>query len=282
LTPGNGSASSETFRDIALDALSAVENQSDFILTHGLSPPSFLKVHPPRSARRKSLISSFKPKPAFLYIHPNALLNAEANSQNHLYLLKCPGCSRTSFTSLQGLLNHARLTHSLEWGTHDECIRACAIPDNDLDVENGTEVRLGPGGILPALQTIFKIAVGATQNKGEEDPNTTKNTTAPSNNEGSSQASSHLIQTLGLHEDSPALAPFLGKQATRRQINVFDTTEELDLETLGTTARQAYCFKMTLASRNFREDLISENFQTNVVENGNNSNHTLTELVSNS
>jgi len=200
--------------------------------------------------------------------------------------LKMPGCSRTSFTSLQGLLNHARLTHSLEWGTHDECIRACAIPDNDMDVENGIEVGLGPGGILPALQTIFKMAVGATQNNGEEDPNTTENTVTLSDNEGSPQEGSHLIQTLGLHSDSPALAPFLGKEAIRRQINVFDTTEELDLETLSTTTCQMRSYKMTFASRNFTEHLRSENIQAitqeNGVENRYHSDHNFVELVSNS
>ena len=228
-----------------------MENQSEYILTHGPAAPPALNVHLPRPAPRKSLISSNKPKPAFLYIRTNAFLNAEGNGQNHVHLLKCPGCSRTSFTSLQGLLNHARLTHNLEWGTHDECVRACAVPDNDLDVGNGTEVVLGPGGILPGLRTIFQMAVGA---KGKEDPSDTNNAAIILDNE-SSKASSHLIQTLGLHEDSPALASFLGKEAVRRQINVFDTSEELDLENLNASSRQIRSYKMSFASRNFTEDL---------------------------
>lgn len=256
-----------------------MEGQSEYILAHGPAVPPSFNVYLPRPAPRKSLVSSTKPKPAFLYIRTNALLNDEENDQNHMYLLKCPGCSRTSFTSLQGLLNHARLTHSLEWGTHDECIRACAVPDNDLDVGNGTEVGLGPGGILPGLRTIFQMAVGAKQSKGKENPSDTNNAATVLDNE-SSKSGSHLIQTLGLHEDSPALASFLGKEAVRRQINVFDTTEELDMEILSTNSRQIRPYKMSFASRNFTEDFATETTQDIGVENGNHSDVTSVELVS--
>ncbi|KIM40462.1 hypothetical protein M413DRAFT_161899 [Hebeloma cylindrosporum] len=271
IAKGNGNASGDTFRGVALDALSVVEGQSEYILTHGPAAPPSLNIHLPRPAPRKSLVSSIKPKPAFLYLRTNALINAEENDQNHLYLLKCPGCSRTSFTSLQGLLNHARLTHSLEWGTHDECIRACAVPDNDLDVGNGTEVALGPGGSLPGLRTIFQMAVGATQNRVKEDPHDANNKATILDNEASSKAGSHLIQTLGLHEDTPALASFLGKEAVRRQINVFDTNEEIDLENFNTSSHQIRPYKMSFASRNFKEDLGTETTQRIGVESVNHS-----------
>jgi hypothetical protein len=148
-----------------------------------------------------------------------------------------------------------------------------------LDVGNGTEVGLGPGGILPGLRTIFQMAVGAKQNKGKEDPSDASNAVTVLDNE-SSKAGSHLIQTLGLHEDSPALASFLGKEAVRRQINVFDTTEDLDLESLNTSSRQIRPYKMSFASRNFKEDLGTKTTQDIGVENGNHSDVRSAEPVS--
>ena len=55
--------------------------------------------------------------------------------ESEFLILKCPVCSTTTFTSLQGLLNHARISHALEWGTHEECVRACATVDPDFNVQ---------------------------------------------------------------------------------------------------------------------------------------------------
>jgi hypothetical protein len=41
---------------------------------------------------------------------------------------------------------------------------------------------------------------------------------------------SHLTRTLGLHKDTPALAPFLGKQAARRGIREFDNGGVVDID----------------------------------------------------
>ena len=143
-------------------------------------------------------------KPAFLYLRSTSLPEHERDEAHHLYLLKCPTCHRTAFTSLQGLLNHARLTHALEWGTHDDCIRACAVPDNDLDPEAGVEVGLGPSGILPGLRSIFQMAVQKPEDAED------------------------LNQSLGIHEDTPALAPYLGKTVTKRAIKVWDEQVDVD------------------------------------------------------
>jgi hypothetical protein len=132
---------------------------------------------------------------------------------------------RISFSSLQGLLNHARLAHNLEWGTHDECIRACAVPGNGTEVEGGVEVGLGPMGVLPGLRTIFQMAVGAHENLQGESIIIASNSQSPS-------MAPHLTQTLGLHEDSTTLAPYLGKQALRREIRVWDEDKHVDIETL--------------------------------------------------
>ncbi|KAF8958354.1 hypothetical protein BDZ97DRAFT_62449 [Flammula alnicola] len=263
-------ASQETFRSVALDALSVLESPSLHILGQDPTPPPLPPHLIPRPPPRKAFPSSFKPKPSFLYTRSNPVVNAERTGHRHLYILKCPGCSRTTFTSLQGLLNHARLTHNLEWGTHDECIRACAVVDNDLDVEAGIEVALGPSGVLPGLRTIFQMAVGA-QNRGKESLVGLQTTSKPTENQDLPPAGNHLNRTLGLHEDSPSLAPFLGKEAIRRQIKVWDEDEEIDVENghgsdLQGKPQPKRPWKMPFAPRNF-----AENFNLEPVNNINES-----------
>lgn len=180
-----------------------------------------------RPPRRTNL--PFAKTKSFLYIRSSALgLTPSRDGPTYFYRLQCPECLRISFSSLQGLLNHARLAHNLEWGTHDECIRACAVPGNESDIEGGVEVGLGPTGVLPGLRTIFQMAVGAHNFQEEvqgESVMTTTNSQTPS-------MAPHLTQTLGLHEDSATLAPYLGKQAIRREIRVWDEDNEVDIEAL--------------------------------------------------
>ncbi|KAF8170097.1 hypothetical protein BJ912DRAFT_861486 [Pholiota molesta] len=252
---GNGSASQETFRNVAMDALLSLERPSHCILSRDPTPPFNTSNRPARPSPKKLYPPNFKPKSSFLYTRSNPAVQQEG-SHNHLYILRCPGCSKTTFTSLQGLLNHARLTHGLEWGTHDACIRACAVLDNDLDEEAGIEVGTGPAGVLPGLQTIFQMAVGGQSrgNGGVE-----RNTGSEAQNNGGSTDGSHLNQTLGLHEDSPSLAPFLGKEAIRRQIKVWDEDSDIDLEiNKELTQSLKRPWKMSFTDRNLAEPLILE------------------------
>ena len=202
-----------------LATLSITESSSECILAPEPRGPPSQYIRPPR----KSNLPITKTR-SFLYIRSSALALG-TQGRNDLYRLQCPECLRLSFSSLQGLLNHARLAHNLEWGTHDECIRACAVPGNETDVEGGVEVGLGPTGVLPGLRTIFQMAVGAQENLHGESfiiaSNTQSSSTAP-----------HLTQTLGLHENSATLAPYLGKQALRREIRVWDDDKHVDIETL--------------------------------------------------
>ncbi|KAF8896450.1 hypothetical protein BD779DRAFT_1796826 [Infundibulicybe gibba] len=217
--PRDGSESHD-YRDLALDTLATIDAPCDILFGRTLLPRSKYNTLPRN------------PKTSFLYICSAGrhLLGDEGNHANQIYLLKCPVCSRTTFTSLQGLLNHARISHKLEWGTHDECVRACAVVDPDLSLEDGIEVGLGPAGILPGLQSIFRMAVGEPlemeQKKG---PKQELGDVTPGR---ADDASSHLVRTLGLHKDTPALAHFLGKQSVRRNIRVWD---EGDVDTHGFT-----------------------------------------------
>ncbi|KAF8802431.1 hypothetical protein BYT27DRAFT_7112451 [Phlegmacium glaucopus] len=208
-------------RNDALATLSITESSSECILAQEpRGPPSH--HHNIRLPRRTNL--PFVKTKSFLYIR-SSVLGISTHGPTNLYRLQCPECLRISFSSLQGLLNHARLAHNLEWGTHDECIRACAVPGNDTDVEGGVEVGLGPTGVLPGLRTIFQMAVGAhnfqEETQGESVMTTSNSQTPP--------MAPHLTQTLGLHEDSATLAPYLGKQAIRREIRVWNEDNEVDI-----------------------------------------------------
>jgi hypothetical protein len=225
-----------------LATLSITESSSECILAPEPRAPPSQYNRPPR----KSNLPIPKTK-SFLYIRSSALAIGTQGSDD-LYRLQCPECLRISFSSLQGLLNHARLAHNLEWGTHDECIRACAVSGNETEVEGGVEVGLGPTGVLPGLRTIFQMAVGAQENLQRESNIIASNSQSPS-------MAPHLTQTLGLHEDSATLAPYLGKQALRREIRVWDEHKHVDIETLTQPDVQVdqkpkYRWKMPFTQRN--------------------------------
>ncbi|KAI0771409.1 hypothetical protein BC629DRAFT_767729 [Irpex lacteus] len=79
--------------------------------------------------------------------------------------LACPDCGKSSFSSLQGLLNHCRLSHSREFGSHDECVQRCAVlveteEEQAWVIANGSEVA-GIG--IPGLKRLFELAVGGGQ-----------------------------------------------------------------------------------------------------------------------
>ncbi|KAG6821306.1 hypothetical protein H0H93_000167 [Arthromyces matolae] len=228
----NGSTSS--FKDVALDVASNIEAPLDVIFDGEIAAPPpaapFPMSRPPRPPPRQKLLRNTNGR--FLYIRSSSL--EPPYDENHIrtYLLQCPQCLRQSFTALQGLLNHARLSHGTEWGTHDECVRACAVVDPDLDVEMGIEVGLGPNGILPGVRSLFQMAVGAHQTPESLSPHGVA-TGEPELPVESHSQDSNLNKTLGFHEDTPALAPFLGKQATRRGIKVWNEDETVDIESFG-------------------------------------------------
>ncbi|KAG5220821.1 hypothetical protein IMY05_C4509000300 [Salix suchowensis] len=216
------------YKNIALGAWDAV-NCPTFVLLDRVIPPSPIQhaalpdpaLGAPRVRKQK-----------FLYIKPS-----EAGEAG-LLILKCPACLRTSFTSLQGLLNHARLAHKIEWGTHDDCISACAVVNDKEDpaIEYGIEV----GGTLsaqPSLQRLFRSALRdqvAPQDilpAGATLTTTLEERTAEGNHNVAHQdsISTHISRTLGFHAETPALAPFLGKTTTRRGIKAWNELEDIDV-----------------------------------------------------
>lgn len=241
-------APADSFRYAAFDSLRASEKPSEILLDGGERVPPNLRLkqtlcHARPAPKPKTLLSR-NSKSAFLYIRSSGLLGLGCNndSKSDLYVLKCPVCFRTTFTSLQGLLNHARISHSLEWGTHEECIRACVVADPEIDVAAGIEVGAGSGGILPGIRTIFEMAVGPSHSGSRVRSTVEDKTIYKAQSNG--PAFSHLTRTLGLHENSPALAPFLGKEPVRRGIKVYQQDEILDIEGLdGNFPRRSICFR---------------------------------------
>lgn len=143
-------------------------------------------------------------------------------------------------TNVQGLYNHCRLRHKREFGSHDECIRASAVkvsPEEEAWViENGIEL---PGVSLPSLRSLFEMAVGAEMVDSGHSPSP-----AP-RMEGSAPVdavvtSTHLSRTLGHHIDTPALAPFLGREAKRRNITVLAEDVEVDIENVPTSGLRGW------------------------------------------
>ncbi|KAF8071822.1 hypothetical protein FPV67DRAFT_1667279 [Lyophyllum atratum] len=222
----SSTGSTTSFKDAAFEAISAIETSLDVLFTHEIAPILGSKpvqpLRPPRPPPKQK--ATRNPNANFLYIKSADLHPPYDENHVQTYLLKCPTCLRKTFTSLQGLLNHARISHGLEWGTHDECVRACAVVDPEIDVEAGIEVGLGPSGILPGLRSLFQMAVAAQYPR---DPTMDADASDEAGKVEPPSATSHLVRTLGLHEDTPALARFLGKQAVRRGIRVWGNGDEV-------------------------------------------------------
>lgn len=164
--------------------------------------------------------------------------------------LACPDCGKTSFSSLQGLLNHCRLSHSREFGSHDECVQRCAVlveteEEQAWVIANGSEVA-GIG--IPGLKRLFELAVGggqavvpilqATQpevnNSERQQPSDSAALVQEVPAATPEAAPSDLTRTLGHHIDTPSLAPFLGRESKRRSIRVYD--EDVEVDVLGSKA----------------------------------------------
>jgi len=121
---------------------------------------------------------------------------------------------------MQGFINHCRLGHDKTHNTHDECIQATGIPISEAEraalVATGVEISTVS---LPSLRGMFQRAVGLGL--------------LPQNGTGlvpdESGISTHLSQTLGLHKDSPMLAPFLGMEVKKKVIRVYDEPQPVDI-----------------------------------------------------
>lgn len=211
-------ASEISFKDVALDTLSVLESPSDVLFVRDIQVPT---QHVPPKGRlppkEKPITRSQKEreKAKFVYLR--------SKDSPQIFLLRCPvaDCHRATFSNLQGLYNHGRLSHHLDWGTHEECVKACAVPQEELDAELDLDagVDAGGGNLLPGVRSLFQMAVEGTRDVKP----------AELSSESAQDRSIHLTKTLGLHSDSPALAQFLGKKAKRKGIRVWDDGMPIDI-----------------------------------------------------
>jgi len=236
----------DEFQDAALDALEALETPSSFLFETAhleeteVTPRSFspllsVQQQPQRNVKtRPSRVPKVSQPKKLLYIR---LSSGTEDSQ--LVILACPVCSRTQFSTLQGLLNHARLAHGIEWASHDACIAACAVPFNPEEEtwksyeQDGVEVPWG--GNVVGLRRLFERAVGVEGNFAIPLLDATQSDNIQQH--GPTIPSTLLSRTLGLHADSPSLAPFLGRAPKRRCIHVHNEEEDVDIVTRDDSSR---------------------------------------------
>lgn len=262
----------DEFQEAALDALDALEAPSSIIFDtaapeepettpRSFSPLVFAPPPPPPqrvSKTRASRVPKLSQPKKLLYIR----LAPDGPEANQLAILACPTCSRTQFTTLQGLLNHARLAHGIEWASHDVCITACALPVTpDDDVwktyqQEGVEVPWG--GNVVGLRRLFERAVGV-EGHFVSLPDADQQRFTPQ--DAAAIPSTLLSRTLGLHADSPSLAPFLGRAPKRRCIHVHNEEQDVDITSIDehphrqvtmphvSTGRQRPQFRMTYPHR---------------------------------
>lgn len=254
LGPKLDSASANPFQLAAADALNVVEAPLLPILSRqarfpnrsssdvpAMSPSSTTNPYArpyTRHTRLRRSPSSIRTPPKFLYFRDA--------STNVIARLMCPDCSRGDFPRVQSLLNHCRIQHGREFGSHDECIRGCAVQvpaDKETWViENGSELRQSG---LPSLRRLFEIAVGGASSSlgiasthdfstgqpgvGQEDDRSQERDISQDSTP-IPLSSTHLSRTLGHHAESPALAPFLGRAYKRRGIMTHDENTPVDID----------------------------------------------------
>ncbi|CDO74440.1 hypothetical protein BN946_scf184972.g7 [Trametes cinnabarina] len=285
----------DDFRAASLEALDAIEAPCDLIYHREVRlAPQPIRPPPPanatqpdsatspltstsRSTRTRGLPRAAPaPRERLLFIRNTSTDPAEVAK------LACPVCARSDFSSLQGLLNHCRLRHQIEYGSHDECMQSCAVivPDTERDwvVAAGIEV----GGVsLPSLRRLFEIAVGAgdkvilptrkpspsvpapvtAETDREQAPILADTKKEPS--EDVAQEKAHITKTLGYHIDTPALAPFLGRAPKKRCINVrVDEDEPVDIEDVsaGSGLQNRRIWRKPYAHRNIARKELDEVF----------------------
>jgi hypothetical protein len=234
----SGISVSYNFQDIANEALRDIQTPCDIIfgreinLVPPISPgPNQHQPPQPLPNPFPARISSYRTRDRTLprtLASNTKLLFIRDNTKSPPTVVKmaCPDCSRDDFTNIQGLLNHCRIRHSKDYGSHDECMQRCAVivpvEDRDWIISNGTELS---GISLPSLRRLFEIAVG----------NDTLTITASAPDVGNiglqenSAPATLLSRTLGHHKDTPALAPFLGYTPKRRCINVHNESDYVDI-----------------------------------------------------
>ncbi|KAF9648176.1 hypothetical protein BDM02DRAFT_2343118 [Thelephora ganbajun] len=281
------------FRDAALEALDAIERPCNLILAR---EPLFASAGEPSadncaapinlrprilpddisslgqaqhssraSSSRHRIIRNPNSNVKLLFIRdtsiPSELLGTSSQSEPNTGVarIQCTDCGRWDFSNLQGFLNHCRIRHQREYGSHDECIQECSVlvasSERDWVLHSGTEIT-GVG--IPSLRRLFEVAVGRKTSLfpiPKPEPPSDQDTSAVEVKEDAimgepETGGTYLSRTLGVHEETPALAVILGRRVARRQIRVFNEDEPVDIENCDALPGSNRRWKMTYSHRN--------------------------------
>ena len=231
------------------------------------------------SASRHRIVRNPNSNVKLLFIRDTSVIStpgtsSQPESKTNLARIQCSDCGRWDFSNLQGFLNHCRIRHQREYGSHDECIQECSVlvtpSDRDWVLQNGTEIT-GIG--IPSLRGLFEIAVGKKTSlfpAPRTEPSSDQDAAVKREEDGivgePETEGTYLSRTLGVHEETPALAAILGRRAARRQIRVFNEDEPVDIEGDNGLLQSRRRWKMIYSHRNLARpelevdsDMMSDN-----------------------
>ncbi|ORX78620.1 hypothetical protein BCR32DRAFT_294951 [Anaeromyces robustus] len=69
--------------------------------------------------------------------------------------IQCPKCFRCNFSNLQGFLNHCRISHKMEFPSHEEATRRCGIVVDESEVPINHPCRKKTGRSVISLRDVF-------------------------------------------------------------------------------------------------------------------------------
>ena len=235
------------------------------VLPDVINPPGHNQYSPRASSSRHRIVRNPNSNVKLLFIRDTSVpsgppgASSQSESNTDVARIQCSDCGRWDFSNLQGFLNHCRIRHQREYGGHDECIQECSVlvtpSDRDWVLQNGIEIT-GIG--IPSLRRLFEIAVGKKSSlfpTPKLEPSSDQETFTLKREEDAivgepEVEGTHLSRTLGVHEETPALAVILGRQAARRQIRVFNEDEPVDIEGDSGLQRSNRRWKMAYSHRN--------------------------------
>ncbi|ORX59312.1 hypothetical protein BCR36DRAFT_401859 [Piromyces finnis] len=69
--------------------------------------------------------------------------------------IQCPKCFRSNFSNLQGFLNHCRISHKMEFPSHEEATRRCGILVDESEVPSNHPCRKKNARSVISLRDVF-------------------------------------------------------------------------------------------------------------------------------
>ncbi|KLO20728.1 hypothetical protein SCHPADRAFT_992045 [Schizopora paradoxa] len=228
----------QLFPTVAKDVHSTIESGCEFLFARQSIDETILQKEvlrasvppPPESATgRLRNPPAFRQRPDKYDSKKELYICDPSSTPSLIYKIACADCGRADFPGVQGLLNHARLKHSVEYANHDACIQRCAVVVPEDEVETFTRNGIEITGMQASLRRLFEMALGASVGLLGEESTAVKQAIENDVAEAEAPGGSILTKTLGHHVDTPALAPFLGRAPKRRQINTYDEDDVVDV-----------------------------------------------------